>query len=511
MMLAVASALQSFGLVVLAVLIGGWLLASSERLRWACAVAALIVAPLVLAGSVVGDEQSSLPTLSAPLIGAGAVFGLIALAGAAAIFVRWPRAVLPVALGTLAFRVPLEIGGDSVKLLLPLYLTIGGAVVARAWSVWRGNAVDDPRGPKLLDVTIVVYLVLYALQSFYANDVSVATQNFCFFYAPFALLYGLAASQRWDAKLLRTCAATLVGVAVVLVLAGFVEFSRQKYLITIGGTQPSDFDPYFRVQSLFFDPNIYGRFLAVVMLVITAVMLYTGKTRRVVGAAGLLALLWAGLVLSLSQSSFAALLAGLIVLAALRWKARTVLITTGVVLLAGAIFALAVPSISGIDLKGGSNAEKTTSGRFDLITGAFTLWGQKPVFGHGSGDFSNAYRANKLAKRTVYGPAVTTKSHTAPLTVAAEQGIVGLAAFAALLIAGFGAVFRRVGEEDGPRGRPGLVARVAVAACFTAVFVHTLAYAAFLEDPLTWVLLGAAVSLAAIPRAADSSGDTEAE
>ncbi|MBJ7458415.1 MAG: O-antigen ligase family protein [Thermoleophilaceae bacterium] len=504
--LAVANALQSLGLVALATLLAGWLLASSERLRWISAVLVLALAPLVLAGSVVGDEQSSLPQISAPLIAVGLIAGAIALSAVAAVFVRFPRAVIPAALATLAFRVPIEIGGDSVKLLLPLYLTIGGAVVARAWSYWRGRAVDDPRPPKLLDLTIVVFLALYAVQSVYAGDISVATQNFCFFYAPFVLLYGLAAAQKWDAQLLRACVVTLVTVALVLVFAGFIEFGRGRYLVTVGGSQPSDFDPYFRVQSLFFDPNIYGRFLAIVMLVVTAVMLYTGKTARVLGAALLLAILWSGLVLSLSQSSFAALLAGLIVLAALRWKAKPVLIATGVALLAGLIFAVAFPSVTGIDLTDGKSAEKSTSGRFDLVTGGFSLWGQKPFFGHGSGDFSESYRANKLARRTVYGPASTTKSHTAPLTVAAEQGIVGLAAFIALLIAGFGAVFRRVGKEDGPRGRPGLVARVAVAAAFTAIFVHSLAYAALLEDPLTWALLGAAVSLAAIPR--NGAGET---
>jgi hypothetical protein len=43
--------------------------------------------------------------------------------------------------------------------------------------------------------------------------------------------------------------------------------------------------------------------------------------------------------------------------------------------------------------------------------------------------------------------------------------------------------------------------------------VHTLAYAAFLEDPLTWAMLGTAVSLAAIPRngAADPAAEPEAE
>lgn len=497
---AIAPAIESLGLLVLAGLVGGWLLVANGRIRWICGLLVLISAPLVLAGSVVGDSTSSLPQLSAPQLIVAFVAGAVALAASCAAFVRWPRAVLPAALATLAFRVPIEIGGESVKLLLPLYLVIGGAVTARAWSTWRGRATVESQTPKLLDVSIVLYLVLYALQSLYANDVSVATQNFCFFYAPFALLYGLAATQKWDAKLLRTCAITLVTVALVLVAGGFVEFARGKYLITIGGTGPSDFDPYFRVQSFFFDPNIYGRFLAMVMLVVASVMLYTAKLRRVVWSAVVLAVLWAGLVLSLSQSSFAALLAGLIVLAALRWRAKLVLLVTGGVLLAGLIFALALPSVTGVNLTSSKSAETTTSGRFDLITGAFTLWGQKPIFGQGSGDFSSAYRANKLAKHTAYGPAVTTKSHTAPLTVLAEQGIVGLGSFIFLLICGFGAVFRRVSSENGPQGRPGLVARVAVAACFTAIFVHTLVYAAFLEDPLTWALLGCAVSLAAIGR-----------
>lgn len=502
--LATANAVESLGMVLLAVLVGGWLLGGEQRFRAVCALLVLPFGPLVLAGSVVGDTTSSLPTLSAPLIGAGAVVALAALVAAGAAFVRWPRAVLPAALATLAFRVPLVVGGESVKLLLPLYLVIGGAVVARAWTVFRGepDAVPAPRTPKLLDVALVAYLGLYALQSFYAGEVAVATQNFCFFYAPFALLYGLAATERWDGKLLRACAVTLVSVAVVLVLLGFIEFAQKRYLITIAGSQPSDFDPYFRVQSLFFDPNIYGRFLAIVMIVVTAVMLWTERSRRVLGAALLLALLWAGLVLSLSQSSFAALLAGLVALAAMRWRAKPVLIVTGAALLAGVIFALAVPSVSGIHLGNGKSAETTTSGRFDLVSGALTLSGQRPLLGYGSGDFSRAYRANKLAKRTSYGPAVTTKSHTAPLTVLAEQGVVGLAAFLLLLVAGFAAVYRRVSADDGPHGRPGLTARVAVAAAFTALFVHTLVYAAFLEDPLTWVLLGSAVSLAAIPRRA---------
>jgi hypothetical protein len=38
--------------------------------------------------------------------------------------------------------------------------------------------------------------------------------------------------------------------------------------------------------------------------------------------------------------------------------------------------------------------------------------------------------------------------------------------------------------------------QIGVAAALIALVVHTLIYAAFLEDPLTWMLLGVATALA---------------
>lgn len=492
---AAAHATETIGAIALSAAVAGWLLVTSQRARAFCGLAVLMLAPLVLLASVTGDDESSLPSVSAPLAAAAIAAAACALAAAAALCLRFPRAVMPAALATLPFRVPLAVGGESVKLLLPLYLVIGGAVAANAWRAWRHPGGEPARAPRLLDVSLAVFLALYALQSAYSPDVSVATQNMAFFYAPFALLYGIAAGQRWDARLLRSCAGVLVGVALLLVAAGFAEYARGEYLIRPGGIEPNDFDPYFRVQSLFFDPNIFGRFVALVMITAAAVMIYTTRARRVFASAGVLAALWAGLVLTLSQSSFAALLAGLIALAAMRWNARRVLMVTGAVALAGIVFALAFPSVSRIELGDSRSAEASTSGRFDLVSGGFALWGQRPVHGHGSGGFAAAFNQNRLAKRSAFGTPSTSKSHTAPLTVAAEQGLIGLAAFLAVLMTGFAAVFRRVSGN----GRPGAVARVAVAAAFTALFIHSLVYAAFLEDPLTWVLLGAAVSLASIP------------
>ena len=52
-------------------------------------------------------------------------------------------------------------------------------------------------------------------------------------------------------------------------------------------------------------------------------------------------------------------------------------------------------------------------------------------------------------------------------------------------------------RAGGGERAPPFAGRGAVLAAFVALLVHTLAYAGFFEDPITWVLLAAGVSLAA--------------
>ena len=52
--------------------------------------------------------------------------GAVAVGGLAYVFRRWP-VLLPLAIvAALPFRVPLEAGGDTANLLVPLYLVIAG-------------------------------------------------------------------------------------------------------------------------------------------------------------------------------------------------------------------------------------------------------------------------------------------------------------------------------------------------------------------------------------------------
>ena len=48
----------------------------------------------------------------------------------------------------------------------------------------------------------------------------------------------------------------------------------------------NELEEYFRVNSLFFDPNIYGRFLALVMLGLAGVLLWERRPRTAALARG---------------------------------------------------------------------------------------------------------------------------------------------------------------------------------------------------------------------------------
>ena len=165
-------------------------------------------------------------------------------------------------------------------------------------------------------------VVLYAVQSAYSPDFDRALSQVIFFYVPFALLFALLVRIEWTPRLLGRCLVVLLALAVAFVGIGFVEYARRELLLNPKVISSNQLESYFRVNSLFFDPNIYGRFLATVMIGITAVLLWSRRTALVAGCACALVLLWAGLVLTLSQSSFTALLAGLAVLGGLRWGAR---------------------------------------------------------------------------------------------------------------------------------------------------------------------------------------------
>src|SRR6202044_3158262 len=112
-----------------------------------------------------------------------------------------------------------------------------------------------------------------------------ALENLAFFYVPFALLFVMLRQVDWTRELLLRCLGVLVLLAVLLAGVGFVEYYRKSLFLNPKLVAANQYDNYFRVNSVFFDPSIYGRFLMLVMIGVSAVVLWGSRREAKIGAA----------------------------------------------------------------------------------------------------------------------------------------------------------------------------------------------------------------------------------
>ena len=270
--------------------------------------------------------------------------------------------------------------------------------------------------------------------------------------------------------------------------------------------EANEIKPYFRVNSLFFDPNIYGRFLALTMIAARGVAaVAAARARRSALVAAVLAVLWAGMVLSLSQSSFAALLLGLLVLrgaalAPARWSAAS----SRRALAVGVVVASPRPSRSGCTPAREGRSTGRRAAASDLIKGGARMARDRPIWGFGSGSFADEFRKRERVHSDEVGGGLAHDPGD-------RRGRAGRDRPRRATCGCCSARSRCCSAACGARCAPGppseRVGRAAMAAAYAGLVLHTLVYAAFLEDPLSWVLLalGAALRLSGEARAAGGS------
>ncbi len=503
---ALTGPLPKAGVVVVAVLVAVALLAErglGPRVRAMAMLGALGLAPVLLLADIWSSPQLNIVHRHPLEAMVGGVVVLAALIVAAALVVRRPWLVAPAAVFALPFRVPISTGGATASggttsnLLVPLYFVVAAGALAWIYSALRGAPAtgptsasppgDAPRpgeSPGLVEWVLrllAIYVVLYGIQAAYSPKFEVPLQNMVFFYVPFALLLALLRELRWDRTLLRYCIGVTAGLAVAFSFIGFVEYATKTVILSSKLAIANGLHTYFTVNSVFLDPDIFGRYLALAIILLAVVLIYDFPQRVQASVTVLLAVLWACLVLTLSRSGLAALLVGLAVLAALRWKPGRALVVAVVVIALGALAVAASPKTFGLN----QGINGASSGRGGLVSGGLSLFGDRPVWGYGSGSFVTEYRLHSRHNFTSLSA-----SHTIPVTVAAEQGLIGELSYLAFVIAAIVCVVRR------SRGDP---IRSALAAAFVALVFDTLLYADFLEDPTTWVLLAVGLALAAAP------------
>jgi putative inorganic carbon (hco3(-)) transporter len=484
--------LAAAGLLVAAAACAASILLPPGRPRSLAMALAIGLFPVLILGdqwhtAQIVDLRHDDARIAALLAAAALAVGLLAYA-----FRRWP-VLLPLAIvAALPFRVPLHAGGDTANLLVPLYLVIAAGVVFTLLRDWSSPPAVQP--PRPLAWLLAAFVVLYAIQALYSGDFSKGLQNVCFFLVPFTVAYRLLREVKWDRRLLKLVLIVVGTEAVAFVLVGSVEYLTRSLFWNDQVIRSNEFHTYFRVNSVFWDPNVYGRYLALAIVVAMAALLWVRERRDFALLTVVVGVLWVGLAQTFSQSSLIALLAGLAVLAAIRWSWRWTLAAV----LAGAVGAILVVTLVGGSGKVNfSRLNIDTSGRANLVSGGIDLFGERPIQGYGSGSFQDAYRDHRENKDVP-----VSVSHTEPVTIAAEQGLLGLILYVALIAV---ALWTMTSGIRGPPPTSGaLVGRAAVLAAFVALLVHTMAYAGFFEDPITWVLLAVGASLAHAPAVRDS-------
>jgi hypothetical protein len=191
-------ATQTAGVVVAALLAAAVLLARAPRARAAAMLGALVLTPVLLVANIWSTPQFE-PLRERPLLAlAAAGGGLVVLAFGALAIRRRPELLALAAAAALPFRVPIESGGDTANLLVPLYVVIAAAALTYASERLRaappadGERVTRADPPtRALEWALAVVLVLYAAQAAYSPDFGRALDTAVLALVPGALLFAL--------------------------------------------------------------------------------------------------------------------------------------------------------------------------------------------------------------------------------------------------------------------------------------------------------------------------------
>ncbi|MBA3348479.1 MAG: O-antigen ligase family protein [Actinobacteria bacterium] len=422
------------------------------------------------------------------LLAAAGAAGIVVAGAGAFVLLRRPWVLAFATLACVPARIPLSIGDEEANLLLPLYLVVAALALALGWRLARDDHGARELGP--IALPLAAFVGWTGLSLLWTDDLRRGAIFLLAFVLPFGLLSIGFARLPWSRRALVAVYGALLGTAVAFAGVGLYQWATRDVFWNPTVIVGNAYAPFFRVNSVFWDPSIYGRYLVVAILATLALVLLGLRGRLLAGAFALVVVLWLGLLVSFSQSSFAALVAGVLVAATVvwRWRAAVALGALALVVLAA---GLATPQVRTKLLdESRAGLDKATSSRAGLVANGIRITGDHPLGGVGVGSFQRAYADRTgLAGRDPQKAA----SHTTPVTVAAETGLPGLALLAWLGFAALAATLP--GAHRGAAGRTALV----VGLTLVAIAVHSLFYNALFEDPLTWASFGL-VALAATHR-----------
>ena len=283
----------------------------------------LAAAVALLAGEVWGEDRFDQFTSQPGALVLALILGGTALGATAATFQRVPAAFAIAAFAVLPLRLPIQIGGETNFLLIPLYGVIAGGFLRGLWLCARparGRAADRERAPqgeppavRYLSIALAISLVVYALGHRVVGqpdqrgpDGRVLPRS--------VRLDARAPSRRPLAPKARRPGPARVGdrCARLRRCSALWQYVTRDLLLNKDLKDANELHLYFRVNSLFRDPERPGPLSGARDRSAVGAWIAWQRPRReaVVGLAAA-AVMLAALTLTYSQTSFAALAVGL--------------------------------------------------------------------------------------------------------------------------------------------------------------------------------------------------------
>jgi len=374
---------------------------------------------------------------------------------------------------TPAYIVRWHVAGYPTTLL---EAAIAATVVVSAYESWRLRSLPDLRSP--FTIAAAVFLVAGAISVAIAPDRRAALGIYrAYLIEPIAFFFVLSevvtTSRRAMAVLAGFGAA---GVVVSIANSAVIIDALRHHVISAGVTAP---------VVIYMNANDVPLFLVPLIAIAGSIVLYATDRRDRLLTGVFLVIAVIATLLSLSRGGYLAL-ASVALALAISHRRRWWLLGAAA---AAALVLILIPPISHrlaveVDF---SNPQNTLVGRFELWRVSLQMLEQHPVFGAGMSGFAQTiapYWNPTHIDRFIY-------PHNIVLTFWSETGLLGLAAFAWIMITGFAQGWR--GWRMGDAGwRP---IELGILIALVGVVVHGLVDVPYFKNDLSlelWALMGLA-------------------
>ena len=236
-----------------------------------------------------------LPDLSRSRLVAAALGGLVVSLAFAWALRRWPYLLAFATLACIPLRLPVDIGSDEVNLLLPLYAVIGGLALSLGWSLVRGDDRVRELGP--VAWPLAAFVMWSGLSMLWTLDVRRGAIFLGAFVLPFGLLAIGFGRLPWRGRWLTWLWGGLVATALAYAAVGGYQWLTRDVFWNPSVKVFNAYAPFFRVNSVFWDPSVYGRYLTVAVLASLAGIVLGGiRGWRVVVLYAVVIATWLGLL-----------------------------------------------------------------------------------------------------------------------------------------------------------------------------------------------------------------------